>query len=57
MQYQDVLGHVWLLLSAFGICFALLSCVEDVLAGHYAKAVGALLGGLLVYRFIGRSKR
>lgn len=57
MHYRAVLGHIWLLLSAFGICFALLSSLEEVVSGRYVKAGAALILGLLIYVVIGRNKR
>lgn len=54
---RRMLGQVWLLLSAFGICFALLSSAEEIGRGEIGKAVGALLLGVLVYLTVGRPKR
>jgi hypothetical protein len=57
MSGKELLGQVWLLLSAFGICFALLSGFQELLRGESAKAIGAVVLGLLVYLAIGRTKR
>jgi len=51
------LGQIWLLLSGFGICFALLSGLEEVLAGQYLKAGSAVVLGVLIYVVIRRQKR
>jgi len=54
---RELLGQVWLLLSAFGICFAALSAVEEIANGEVAKSLAALGLGLIVYLTIGRPKR
>lgn len=49
---------IWLILSSFGIMFAVLSWIQDIaelsiLAG-YRKGVLALLTGLLLYYFLAK---
>jgi len=56
-RVRELLGQVWLLLSAFGICFAALSAVEEIANGEVAKSLAALGLGLIVYLTIGRPKR
>lgn len=51
------LGHVRLLLSAFGICFALLSSLRELWQGEIAKTAGALALGLPKSLSVGRPKR
>ena len=51
------LGQLWLLLAAFGICFALLSALEEAARGDYLKALAAVALGLVVYAAVGRPRQ
>lgn len=57
MTAKELLGQVWLLLSAFGICFAALSSVQELARGEVFKALGAAVLGTIVYANIGRQKQ
>jgi ABC-type polysaccharide/polyol phosphate export permease len=54
---RALLGQAWLLLSAFGICFAILSGIEEIARGDVAKSLAAVGLGLVVYLTIARPAR
>ncbi len=55
--WKRVAGQVWLLLSAFGICFALLSGLQEIGRGETMKASAAVVLGVVIYLGLGRTKR
>jgi len=54
MGLKRFLGQRWLVLSGFGICFAVLSSVQEVWRGDIAKSLLALVLGLAIYLTVGR---
>lgn len=56
-KHKYVLGQIWLLLSAYGICFAVLSSIEEALQGNYWKTVGACVLGITVYLTLAKNKK
>jgi hypothetical protein len=48
---------IWFILGAYGIYFAILSGVEEVLNGKYWKLIFAFILGLLSYFIMGRKSR
>lgn len=44
--------HLWLILAAFGVWFAVLSGLEEVVSGKFWKAGVSLVLGVLVYFII-----
>lgn len=46
------LKHIWLVLAAYGVWFAMLSGIEEVFVGKYWKVVSSLFLGFVSYLFI-----
>jgi len=44
--------HLWLVLAAYGVWFAILSGAEEVVNGKHWKAVTSLVLGIAVYLII-----
>jgi len=49
--------HLWLILAAYGVWFALFSGIEEVLHGKYWKIFLSLLLGIVVYILIELKKK
>jgi len=52
MKKKIHLHHLWLVLAAYGVWFAVLSGVEEVVNGKYWKAITSLVLGIAVYVII-----
>ena len=43
------LKHLWLVLAAYGVWFAMFSGIEEILNGKYWKVVVSLILGVIAY--------
>jgi len=46
--------HLWLILAAYGVWFAVFSGAEEIVSGKYWKALTSLALGIVVYMVIER---
>jgi len=46
------LKHLWYVLAAYGVWFAMFSGMEEISKGKYWKAIASLLLGVIVYWII-----
>jgi hypothetical protein len=50
---KDKTKHVWILLSAFGVFFATLSWIQEIIIeGFWWKGVLAVVFGFILYKFV-----
>ena len=52
MKHKHKVHHLWLVLAAYGVWFAVLSGIEEVEHGKYWKAVLSLILGVIIYFMI-----
>lgn len=52
MKKKHQFHHLWLILAAYGVWFAILSGIEESLSGKYWKVVLGLIFGIIVYLII-----
>ena len=48
------LKHIWLVLAAYGVWFAILSGIEEIQSGKYWKVIWGLILGIVVYLLVER---
>lgn len=52
MKHRHHIHHLWLVLAAYGVWFAVLSGMEEVSRGKYWKVIVGLFLGLCTYAAI-----
>jgi ABC-type uncharacterized transport system permease subunit len=49
----NVTKHIWIFLSAYGVCFAALSFGQEIVTkGLWWKGIGALILGFILYKIV-----
>lgn len=52
-SYMNFVKHIWIFLSAFGVCFAALSWMQEMITqGFWWKGLAALAAGFVLYKAV-----
>jgi len=52
MKKKHQFHHLWLILAAYGVWFAIFSGIEEVMSGKFWKVLVTLLFGIVAYIII-----
>jgi len=52
MKKRHHFHHLWLILAAYGVWFAVFSGIEEVMSGNFWKVILALIFGVISYIII-----
>lgn len=55
MKKKHKVHHLWLILAAYGVWFAVLSGIEEIFMGKYWKVILGIFFGIIVYLLIENS--